>query len=86
MLTITQYQAHQNRANQLDLLDAANDTAMADMRARIEKLERAVNVAGLILARDGVWPLRGAAWNDTEGLDVAELLPLNHPLRERYDF
>jgi hypothetical protein len=41
-LTPTQYQAYQNRSNQPDLLDAANDTALADMRARIDRLEDAM--------------------------------------------
>lgn len=42
-LTPTQYQAYANRSNQPDLLDAASDTALAEMRARIEELEQALH-------------------------------------------
>lgn len=53
---------------------------------RLARLERAVIIAGRILARDSVWELRGKAFSDTEGVAIAELLPSDHPIRERYNF
>lgn len=41
-LTPTQYATYANRTQQPDLLDAVNDTALADMRARLDKMEAAL--------------------------------------------